>query len=104
VKFTHKGGVILISARSVKDNSVEISVSDTGIGMSKSLIDNLFNLGVNTGRKGTEDEYSTGLGLMICKDFIEKSGGKLDIESEEGKGSVFHFIIPGNVELDEKII
>ena len=97
VKFTHKGGVILISARSVTGNSVEISVSDTGIGMSKSLIENLFHLGVNTGRKGTEGEYSTGLGLMICKDFIEKSGGKLVIESEEGKGSVFHFTIPGNV-------
>lgn len=96
VKFTHKGGIILISARSVTGNSVEISVSDTGIGMSKDLIDNLFHLGVNSGRKGTEGEYSTGLGLMICKDFIEKSGGKLDIVSEEGKGSNFKFTVPMN--------
>ena len=103
VKFTHKGGIILISARSVTGNFVEISVSDTGIGMSKDLIDNLFHLDVNTGRKGTEGEYSTGLGLLICKDFIEKSGGKLDIESEEGKGSVFRFTIPESAKLEETI-
>ncbi len=103
VKFTRKGGFIIISARSVPGNSVEISVSDTGIGMSKELIDNLFHLDVNTGRKGTQGEYSTGLGLLICKDFIEKSGGKLDIESEEGKGSVFRFTIPESAELEETI-
>jgi len=96
VKFTPKGGIILISAKSIPGNFVEISVRDTGIGMSKALIDDLFRLDVNTGRKGTAGEYSTGLGLMICKDFIEKNGGKLFIESDEGKGSDFKFTVPMN--------
>jgi len=96
VKFTPKGGIIVISARSIPGNLVEISVRDTGIGMSKGLIDDLFRLDVNTGRKGTDGESSTGLGLMICKDFIEKNGGKLYIESEVGKGSDFKFTVPMN--------
>ena len=96
VKFTSKGGIILISAKSIPGNLVEISVRDTGIGMSKGLIDDLFRLDVNTCRKGTDGEYSTGLGLMICKDFIEKNGGEFFIESEEGKGSDFKFTIPMN--------
>lgn len=95
VKFTFKGGIILISAKSIPGNFVEISVSDTGIGMSTALIDDLFRLDVNTGRKGAYGEYSTGLGLMICKDFIEKNGG-LFIESDEGKGSDFKFTVPMN--------
>ncbi len=94
VKFTPKGGIITISARPNNDNMAEMSVKDTGIGMNKDLIDNLFQLDINTNRKGTEGEYSTGLGLMICKDFIEKNGGKLFIESEEGKGSDFKFTMP----------
>ncbi|MCX6160040.1 MAG: ATP-binding protein [Ignavibacteriae bacterium] len=94
VKFTRKGGAINVSAKSMPDNSVEISFKDTGIGMNKEMIDNLFRLDIDTSRKGTEDESSTGLGLIICKDFIEKHGGKLWVESEEEKGSVFTFTIP----------
>jgi len=94
VKFTHRGGSITVSAKAVSDNSVHISVKDTGIGLSQNMIGNLFHLDVNTNRKGTEGESSTGLGLMICKDFIERNSGKLWIESEEGKGSVFSFSLP----------
>ncbi len=94
VKFTNKGGVVNISAKTIPDNSVEISVKDTGIGMNKEITDNLFRLDIDTSRKGTEDESSTGLGLIICKDFIEKHGWKLRVESEEGKGSTFYFTIP----------
>jgi PAS domain S-box-containing protein len=97
VKFTNKGGVVNISAKTMPDNMVEISVKDTGIGMGKDITDNLFRLDVNTSSKGTEDEPSTGLGLLICKDFIEKHGGELRVESEEGKGSVFTFTIPNNI-------
>jgi len=104
VKFTPKGGIITVSAKSVPGNSVEISVRDTGIGMNKKLIADLFHVDVNTNRKGTDGESSSGLGLMICKDFIEKSGGKLGIESTEGKGSVFHFTIPGKEELEGKVM
>ncbi len=96
VKFTPVHGSISISAKYFPDRSVTISIKDTGIGMNKDLIDNLFRLDVNTSRKGTEGEYSTGLGLILCKDFVEKHGGELWVESEEGKGSTFLFSLPGN--------
>jgi signal transduction histidine kinase len=94
LKFTPKGGKIMISARMAEKKNVEISVKDTGIGMEKNILDNLFRLDVNTCRKGTEGELSTGLGLLLCKDFIEKHGGKLLIESQEGMGSTFYFSVP----------
>jgi PAS domain S-box-containing protein len=94
VKFTTKGGKVSLSAITLGDRSVEISVKDTGIGMNATIVDNLFSLDVHTNRKGTEGELSTGLGLMLCKEFVEKHGGKIRIESEEGKGSTFYFTIP----------
>jgi signal transduction histidine kinase len=94
IKFTPKGGKIIISAKPFPDNFIEISIKDTGIGMSKEMVDNLFRLDENTNRRGTEGEPSTGLGLIICKDFIEKHGGKIWVESEEDKGSRFIFILP----------
>ena len=94
IKFTNNGGIITLSAYANRENDIEIAIRDTGIGMNKAMIDNLFRLDINTSRKGTENEPSTGLGLIICKDFIEKNGGKLWIESEEGKGSTFRFTLP----------
>ena len=94
VKFTPRGGCITVSAKSMPYNSVKISIKDTGIGMDHKIIDNLFNLTSSSKRKGTEGELSTGLGLIICKDFIEKHSRKLQVESEEGKGSDFHFTLP----------
>jgi signal transduction histidine kinase len=94
VKFTPKGGSVSISAKSVSNNQIEISVKDSGIGMNQNLIDNLFRLDTVTNRKGTDGEASTGLGLLICKDFIEKNGGILKIESEEGIGSTIRFTLP----------
>jgi two-component system sensor histidine kinase/response regulator len=103
VKFTNKGGNITIEAKAITNDMVEIAVKDTGIGMRKSLMDDLFRLDVNTSRKGTEGESSSGLGLVICKDFVEKHGGKLWVESEEGVGSNFYFAIPNNRVSNEKI-
>jgi PAS domain S-box-containing protein len=94
VKFTPKGGKITIIAKPFPDNFIEISIKDTGIGMSQEMIDNLFRLDENTNRRGTEGEPSTGLGLILCKDFIEKHGGKIWVRSEEGKGSTFTFTLP----------
>jgi PAS domain S-box-containing protein len=94
VKFTPKGGKIIISAKVTGDHHVELSIRDSGIGMSSSMVENLFRLDVQTSRKGTEGEPSTGLGLILCKDFIEKHGGKIWVESEEGKGSTFRFTLP----------
>ncbi len=94
VKFTPIGGSVSISAKSSNGNLVEISICDNGIGMSSDILENLFRIGASTNRKGTEDEPSTGLGLVLCKDFIEKLGGKLAVESQEDKGSTFRFTIP----------
>ncbi len=101
VKFTPRGGNIFVSAKPVCNNLVEISIKDTGIGMNENMIDNLFRLDVNTSRKGTDGEASTGLGLIICKDFITKNKGGLWVESEEYKGSTFRFTLPGTTEKKE---
>ncbi len=96
VKFTSKGGIVTVAAKS-GDNAVECSVSDTGIGMNQQMKENLFNLDVNTSRKGTEKEPSNGLGLLICNEFVVKHGGRLWLESEEGLGSTFYFTLPSKV-------
>ena len=94
VKFTPKGGKISFTAKPTSDDWIEISIQDTGIGMSQEVVKNLFKLDADTSRKGTNNEPSTGLGLIICKEFVEKHGGKLWVESEEGKGSTFYFVLP----------
>jgi signal transduction histidine kinase len=93
VKFTQRGGKIDISAMQTDNDFIEISIRDSGIGMNREIIGNLFNLDKVSGRKGTEGEPSTGLGLIICKDFIEKHGGRIWVDSEEGKGSTFYFTL-----------
>ncbi len=98
IKFTAPRGNITITAKSMDHNWIEISVKDTGIGMNKEMLENLFKLDANTNRKGLMGEPSTGLGLIICKDFIEKHGGRLWIESEEGKGSTFSFTLPAKAQ------
>jgi len=102
VKFTSKGGKIILNAKSVFNNFVEISFKDTGIGMNKDILDKLFRLDAHVSRPGTEGEPSSGLGLILCKDFIDKQGGKIWVESEPGKGSVFYFTIPNTDELTGK--
>jgi PAS domain S-box-containing protein len=94
IKFTPLGGTITVLATCVNDNMVELAIQDTGIGMDEEIIGNLFKLGVSTSRRGTEGEASTGLGLYLCKDFVEKQGGKLWAETCIGLGSTFRFTIP----------
>ncbi len=96
LKFTPKGGNVSVLAKLNTDQSVEISVKDTGIGMSSEMVENLFRLDAKTGRTGTEGEPSTGLGLMLCKEFVVKHGGNIWVESEEEKGSTFYFTVPNN--------
>ncbi len=93
VKYTPRGGKITVLAKVADSGNVEISIKDTGIGMSRKIVDDLFRLDVQTNRRGTENEPSSGLGLLLCKDFIEKHGGRIWVESEEGKGSAFYFTI-----------
>jgi PAS domain S-box-containing protein len=92
-KFTRKGGKISVSAKATENKNVEISVKDSGIGMNPEMVGNLFRLDVKTNRKGTNNEPSTGLGLLLCKEFVEKQGGKIWVESEEGKGTTFYFTL-----------
>lgn len=88
IKFTEEGGSVSITA--VQNNrTIEISVKDNGIGIPDSIINLLFNLGENTSRKGTQGEASTGLGLHLCKEFVDKHQGSIKVESEVGKGSTF---------------
>ncbi|MEI7499875.1 MAG: ATP-binding protein [Bacteroidota bacterium] len=94
VKFTQKGGKVTVSARKTEDNSVEVSISDTGIGMSSELKDKVFHHLEKLSRKGTDGEPSTGLGLILCKEFVEKHSGKIWVVSEEGNGSTFNFTLP----------
>jgi two-component system, sensor histidine kinase and response regulator len=93
IKFTPKGGKVTVTAGKNNDDIMEIKISDSGIGMSPELRDRLFKLNEKTNRPGTEGELSTGLGLLLCKDFIEKNNGKIRVESEVGKGSTFSFTI-----------
>lgn len=103
LKFTPKGGKVSLSAKTDGDKNIEISFKDTGIGMNQSMVENLFRLDVKTNRLGTNGELSTGLGLLLCKEFIEKHGGKIWVESEVGKGSTFYFTIPFKDELNQGI-
>jgi len=93
IKFTSNGGWIEIDA---KQNSkfVEISVSDSGIGIKGDDIDKIFMLDSSFTTKGTANESGTGLGLLLCKEFVEKNNGKIWAESKKGKGSTFYFTLP----------
>jgi signal transduction histidine kinase len=93
VKFTPEKGIITISSQQ-KEKMLEISVQDTGVGISDEDLPRLFNLHQKLSKEGTNKEKGTGLGLIICKDFVEKQGGTLQVESRHGKGSVFRFTIP----------
>ncbi len=96
IKYTHRGGEITISAYYGENNSMIISVKDSGIGISPDLLKNLFRIDVSTKRSGTEGEPTNGLGLLLCKEFVEKHNGCIWVESEENKGATFSFLIPGN--------
>jgi PAS domain S-box-containing protein len=101
VKFTPAGGKVSLLAKTSGNKNIEISVRDSGIGMNQDLIDQLFQLNVETSRRGTGGEPSSGLGLLLCREFIEKLGGRLWVESEEGKGSEFRFTLPCPAEPEE---
>jgi len=93
IKYTRAGGKIEIQTNN-KEDYLELSISDTGIGMSKEVLDKLFVIGEQESLDGTSGEKGTGLGLILCKDFIEKHNGKIWVESQPDKGSSFYIAIP----------
>ncbi len=93
IKFTNPGGTIIVSAEQ-KQDEVMVTVSDNGVGINADAMGKLFRIEESYSTKGTQNEQGTGLGLILCKEFIEKHGGKIWAESEVGKGSKFCFTIP----------
>ncbi len=93
IKFTPQFGLILITFENL-DNEVLIKIKDTGVGMDEKQTSNLFRLDQTNSSVGTAGERGTGLGLILCKELIEKQGGRIWIESEIGSGSTFFFTLP----------
>ena len=93
IKFTPEGGSIWLTAEA-RQGQIQVAIADNGVGMSPEVVQKLFRIDTKHSTKGTANEKGTGLGLILCKDFIEKNGGRLWVESEPGKGSVFVFTLP----------
>ena len=95
IKFTHGDGNILIQTEKIGD-FCEIAISDNGVGISDNDIGKIFRIDSKHKTPGTMGEKGTGLGLILCKEFVEKHGGKIEVKSKVGKGSRFSFTLPLN--------
>ena len=93
IKYTYQSGEITITAIK-KDDTIQITVKDNGMGLNSEYIEKLFKISEKTSVPGTENERGTGLGLVLCKEFIDKHSGTIWVESELEKGSTFSFSIP----------
>lgn len=92
IKFTNAEGLVSVNFIE-NDTNIEIQITDSGVGIMAENIPNLFSIEKNISTLGTNNEKGTGLGLMLCKELIEKQGGKIWVESELGKGSIFKFTL-----------
>ena len=95
IKFTKSGGTIDVKSESTNGKMVKIFVKDTGVGISKDNLQKIFRTDSTVTTQGTENERGTGLGLLLCKEMIERHGGTLSVESEVEKGTTFLFTLPG---------
>jgi signal transduction histidine kinase len=93
LKFTHSQGTVVIETQTMESH-VQFTVSDTGIGIEQVYIEKLFSIDCNLSKTGTDNEQGTGLGLILCKEFVEIQGGKIWVESKLGTGSDFKFTMP----------
>jgi len=93
IKFTDAQGTVTINAEPIHNN-IMISVTDTGVGITKEKQKKIFRVDTVSSSPGTDGEKGTGFGLLLCKDLVERNGGKIWMESEKGKGSKFHFTLP----------
>ncbi len=96
IKFTPENGNIELTSKRLNqaDKFIQISIKDTGIGISKKILPTLFSIKENYSSEGTNGEVGTGMGLLFCKEFIDIQGGNIQAESTKGKGSVFSFSLP----------
>lgn len=94
IKFSNRKGEVTVSSRYVNSEFVAIEVKDSGVGMSQDVVGGLFNVKTQVSSYGTENEKGTGLGLLICKDFVERNGGEIEVESKLGVGSTFIIKLP----------
>ena len=101
IKHTGKGGTIKVSAKT-KDDKIIIQVKDTGAGMSKEIMDNLFTPQMQSLSEERKEKPGAGIGLLLVKGFLEKSGGGIWVESIVGEGSSFYFTLPIDKPLDIK--
>jgi signal transduction histidine kinase len=93
LKFCRKGDSVTVAARD-DGHHVTVSFCDTGVGMDNQMLEQLFGLGNQRKSTGTDGEQGTGLGLVLCKEFVERNGGKIWAQSSVGKGSIFSFTLP----------
>jgi len=93
IKYTKPEGIIKVNA-SEKDNFIIISVIDNGIGITQEDTEKLFRVEIDHKTIGGSEEKGTGIGLILCKEFVSKNGGNIWVESEYGKGSTFNFTLP----------
>jgi signal transduction histidine kinase len=96
IKFTPEGGSIRVGLKRER-GQVHVFVADNGVGMSSDVLDKLFRIDSKHSTRGTANEKGTGLGLILCRDFVEKNGGVINVQSTPGKGSVFSFSFPETV-------
>jgi signal transduction histidine kinase len=99
VKFTDRNGMISVACNKI-ENDIIISVKDTGIGMSEKDLQEMFKIDKVKSKPGTNRERGSGLGLILCKEFVEKHGGKIWVESELDVGSTFSFTIPKIIQMN----
>lgn len=92
LKYSKIDGVVIVSSQ-ISGSFVQISVKDSGVGISSQRMNNLFKIQRNISTPGTSNEKGTGLGLILCKEMVEKQQGRIWVESEEGKGSSFIFTL-----------
>lgn len=93
IKFTNLEGEIQLSCKEIGDYQ-EVVISDTGVGIAEEDLENLFRIDVHHSTEGTKKERGSGLGLLLCKEFIEENGGKIWVKSNQDEGSKFYFTIP----------
>lgn len=94
IKFSYPNEQIILSARSVEPDFIQFSIADTGVGIEKENLDQVLKPDTTLSLSGTNNEKGTGLGLLLCKEFVELSGGKIWVESQFGMGTTFYFSIP----------